>query len=92
MHFNRYFASIGFQGCAVDFTDRSRSNRSGGNIIDDIFDTAGTLVNGVQAIMSKGAKAVYAAVLGSRGHAWPVGLGSALALLAALAGIAAAER
>jgi uncharacterized membrane protein (DUF4010 family) len=38
------------------------------------------------------AKAVYAAVLGSRGHAWPVGLGSALALLAALAGIAAAER
>ncbi|MBN1629846.1 MAG: ribose-phosphate diphosphokinase, partial [Thermoleophilia bacterium] len=30
-------------------------------IIDDIFDTAGTLVNGVQAIMSKGAKAVYAA-------------------------------
>ncbi len=30
-------------------------------IIDDIFDTAGTLVNGVQAIMNKGAKAVYAA-------------------------------
>jgi len=30
-------------------------------IIDDIFDTGGTLVNGVQAIMNKGAKAVYAA-------------------------------
>lgn len=30
-------------------------------IIDDIFDTAGTLVNGVEAIINKGAKAVYAA-------------------------------
>ena len=30
-------------------------------IVDDIFDTAGTLVNGVQAIMEKGAKEVYAA-------------------------------
>jgi uncharacterized membrane protein (DUF4010 family) len=38
------------------------------------------------------AKAVYAAVLGSRAHAWPVGLGSALALLAALAGLVLTER
>ena len=30
-------------------------------IVDDIIDTAGTLVNGVQALMEQGAKAVYAA-------------------------------
>jgi ribose-phosphate pyrophosphokinase len=30
-------------------------------IVDDIIDTAGTLVNGVDALLSKGAKAVYAA-------------------------------
>ncbi len=30
-------------------------------IVDDIIDTAGTLVNGVEALLDKGAKAVYAA-------------------------------
>jgi len=30
-------------------------------IVDDIIDTAGTLVNGVQALLDKGAKEVYAA-------------------------------
>ncbi len=30
-------------------------------IVDDIIDTGGTLVNGVQALLDKGAKAVYAA-------------------------------
>jgi ribose-phosphate pyrophosphokinase len=30
-------------------------------IVDDIIDTAGTLVNGVQALVEKGAKEVYAA-------------------------------
>ncbi|NLV72329.1 MAG: ribose-phosphate pyrophosphokinase [Actinobacteria bacterium] len=30
-------------------------------IVDDIIDTAGTLVNGVQALLDKGAKGVYAA-------------------------------
>ena len=30
-------------------------------IVDDIIDTAGTLVNGVQALIDKGAKEVYAA-------------------------------